>query len=238
MDRQRGTGVRAPQSSAPPSAMRPRAEARGPRRGSTFIAAHRLRHPHRMPGAMPDTARSVRRRAGRARRPTTPTRAISRQHRTTTDPTSAARRRGNQPQTGQAAARRVAAAERRARRPRPRRGNRCRLSLVEQRLLRRLLRVRPVARLVSDVRPGQFRRWTRRHGGGTAEGQAGGRVCLRGRLLRRPRGRFRRRLPAAPPRAGAAPHGIRLPDYDDLSFDVLIQPDQTTTYHGTMHREE
>ncbi len=31
---------------------------------------------------------------------------------------------------------------------------------------------------------------------------------------------------------------VRLPDYDDLSFDVLIQPGQTTTYHGTMHREE
>jgi hypothetical protein len=31
---------------------------------------------------------------------------------------------------------------------------------------------------------------------------------------------------------------IRLPDYDDLSFDVLIQPDQTTTYHGMMHKQE
>ncbi len=45
------------------------------------------------------------------------------------------------------------------------------------------------------------------NGRGAPEGQAGGSVCLRGRLLRRRRGRFRRRLPAAPPRTGTAPSG-------------------------------
>ena len=29
---------------------------------------------------------------------------------------------------------------------------------------------------------------------------------------------------------------IRLPEHDDLSFDVMIQPDQTTTYRGEMAR--
>ena len=237
MDRQRGTGVRAPQSRR-----RPATCARGrrlrARRGSTFIARTgsgtrtecRARFRTR-PGAC-DVAQAER--EDRQRRQEQSVASIERQRihvGRSAQGQPAANRPGRRPS--------VAAAERRARRPRPRRGNRCRLSLVEQRLLRRLLRVRHP--------------WLGWYPTYDPVSSGGGRdVTGAVRLKVKPEdasvyvdgyyvglvddfdGAFQR-LHLEP---GQHHMEVRLPDYDDLSFDVLIQPGQTTTYHGTMHREE
>ena len=242
MDRRHGADAAA--LSAPAS--RPGATPRGRRR--RLAAGRRLhvrrpggvraaRAPPRMPAAIPDAARSARTSRGPSDADE-PTGAIDLARRTTTD-------RRRRPPRGE-----PAEDGRGRRRARRRRGRRTAtdgghgggvivagLSLVVQRLLRRLLRAYdPWLGWYPTYDTTALRRQTMTTGALRLKVKPVRRVCLRRRLLRRPRRRFRRRVPAAASRTGTAPHRDPRGGVRDLSFDVMIEPDHTTTYRGDLIR--